>query len=188
MTPYLPVGRVEKNNDGTYKLNFDYPKSIGYIAPFLGNFAVYVKALAYISRLGKEGIPRAAEYAVLNANYLRKKMDSFLHVPFDRMCMHEFVSSPPEGIKALDVAKALLEYGIHAPTIYFPLIVHECLMFEPTETENKDTLDNLVALMEEFIKKGQQDAGFLQQMPLTTPLRRLDETFAARSMILKQEE
>ena len=188
LTPYLPVGRVEKNNDGTYKLNFDYPKSIGYIAPFLGNFAVYVKALAYISRLGKEGIPRAAEYAVLNANYLRKKMDSFLHVPFDRMCMHEFVSSPPEGIKALDVAKALLEYGIHAPTIYFPLIVHECLMFEPTETENKDTLDNLVALMEEFIKKGQQDAGFLQQMPLTTPLRRLDETFAARSMILKQEE
>ena len=102
--------------------------------------------------------------------------------------MHEFVSSPPEGIKALDVAKALLEYGIHAPTIYFPLIVHECLMFEPTETENKDTLDNLVTLMEEFIKKGQQDAGFLQQMPLTTPLRRLDETFAARSMILKQEE
>lgn len=188
LEPYLPVGRVVKASDGTYKLNFDYPKSIGYIAPFLGNFAVYVKALAYIMRLGKAGIPRAAEYAVLNANYLRKKMDSFLHVPFDRICMHEFVSSPPEGMHALDLAKALLEYGIHAPTIYFPLIVHECLMFEPTETENKETLDELVALMKEFVEKGRQDANFLQQMPLTTPLRRLDETFAARQMILKQEE
>lgn len=188
LEPYLPVGRVVKTSDGTYKLNFDYPKSIGYIAPFLGNFAVYVKALAYIMRLGRAGIPRAAEYAVLNANYLRKKMDTFLHVPFDRICMHEFVSSPPEGMHALDLAKALLEYGIHAPTIYFPLIVHECLMFEPTETENKETLDELVALMKEFVKKGQQDPNFLQQMPLTTPLRRLDETFAARHMILKQEE
>lgn len=188
LEPYLPVGRVVKANDGTYTLNFDYPKSIGYIAPFLGNFAVYVKALAYIMRLGKAGIPRAAEYAVLNANYLRKKMDTFLHVPFDRICMHEFVSSPPEGMHALDLAKALLEYGIHAPTIYFPLIVHECLMFEPTETENKETLDELVALMKEFVEKGQQDPNFLQQMPLTTPLRRLDETFAARHMILKQEE
>lgn len=188
LDPYLPVGRVVKNADGTYKLNFDYPKSIGYIAPFLGNFAVYVKALAYIMRLGKTGIPRAAEYAVLNANYLRKKMDTFLHVPFDRICMHEFVSSPPEGMHALDLAKALLEYGIHAPTIYFPLIVHECLMFEPTETENKETLDELVALMKEFVEKGQQNPEFLTQMPLTTPLRRLDETYAARHMILKQEE
>lgn len=188
LEPYLPVGRVVKESDGTYKLNFDYPKTIGYIAPFLGNFAVYVKALAYIMRLGKAGIPRAAEYAVLNANYLRRKMDSFLNVPFDRICMHEFVSSPPEGMKALDLAKALLENGIHAPTIYFPLIVHECLMFEPTETENKDTLDELVALMKEFVEKGKQDPEFLQQMPLTTPVRRLDETYAARQMILKQEE
>lgn len=188
LVPYLPVGRVEKTAEGTYTLNFDYPKSIGYIAPFLGNFSVYVKALAYISRLGRQGIPRAAEYAVLNANYLRKKMETFLTVPFDRICMHEFVSTPPEGMKALDLAKALLEYGIHAPTIYFPLIVHECLMFEPTETENKETLDNLVTLMEEFVQKGKQDPNFLQQMPLTTPLRRLDETLAARNMVLKQEE
>ncbi len=188
LEPYLPVGRVVKNTDGTFKLSFEFPKSIGYIAPFLGNFSVFLKALAYINRLGKQGIPRAAEYAVLNANYLRKKMEKFLIVPYNRVCMHEFVSSPPEGMKALDLAKALLEHGIHAPTIYFPLIVHECLMFEPTETESKETLDHLVALMEEFVAEGNKNPDYLHEMPLSTPVRRLDETQAARKMILKQEE
>ena len=187
LVPYLPVARVVKNEDGSFALSYDFPKSIGYIAPFLGNFSVYLKAFAYIKRLGKEGIPRAAEFAVLNANYLRKSMESFLTVPFDRICMHEFVSSPPEGIRALDIAKALLENGIHAPTIYFPLIVNECLMFEPTETENKDTLDELIELMHEFVEKGKKDPEYLTQMPLTTPVRRLDETMAARNMILTQE-
>lgn len=189
LEPFLPVSRVIKREDGSFALSNDFPKTIGYIAPFLGHFSVYLKALVYIKRLGKAGIPRAAEFAVLNANYLRKSMENFLHVPFDRICMHEFVSSPPKdsSIRALDIAKALLENGVHAPTIYFPLIVNECLMFEPTETENKATLDNLISLMKEFIEKGQENPEYLTQMPLSTPVRRLDETMAARNMILTQQ-
>lgn len=188
LVPFLPNARVIKRENGTFALSNDFPESIGYIAPFLGNFSVYLKAFAYIKRLGKAGIPRAAEYAVLNANYLRKSMESYLTIPFDRICMHEFVSSPPEGIRALDLAKALLENGVHAPTIYFPLIVHECLMFEPTETENKAMLDNLIKLMGEFIEEGKKNPEYLTQMPLTTYVRRLDETMAARNMILTQPE
>lgn len=188
LLPFLPVNRVIKKEDGSFELSKDFPQSIGNIAPFLGNFSVYLKAYAYISRLGKEGIPRAAEYAVLNANYLRKAMESFLKVPFDRICMHEFVSSPPAGMRALDLAKALLENGIHAPTIYFPLIINECLMFEPTETEDKDTLDHLITLMRSFVERGLEDPEYLTQMPLSTHVRRLDEAQAARSMVLVDPE
>ena len=119
------------------------------MAPFYGNFGVVLKAYAYMLRLGREGLIRVTENAVLAANYLRKSLDDMIEVPYDRTCMHEFVASADRqshnGVRALDIAKALLDRGYHAPTIYFPLIVKECLMFEPTETECKDTLDAFVA-------------------------------------------
>lgn len=192
LIPYLPISRVNKKDDGTYFLNYDYPKSIGYVAPFYGNFAVYLRAYAYMLRLGGEGLRRASEYAVLNANYLRKEMESFLQIPYNRICMHEFVAQPPEnwteGLRTLDIAKCLLDKGIHAPTVYFPLIVAEALMFEPTETESKETLDNLIATMKKIIETGLKNPESLKDAPFNTPIRRLDETLAARSMILTEEK
>ncbi len=127
VVPYLPVSRVDRQADGSYFLNYDYPKSIGYVAPFYGNFGVVLKAFAYMLRLGGEGLRRASEYAVLNANYLRKRLENALDIPYNRICMHEFVASAvnagEHGVHALDIAKALLDKGYHAPTIYFPLIV-----------------------------------------------------------------
>ena len=187
LLPYLPVGRVEKDADGAFFLNFDYPKSIGHIAPFYGNFSVLLKALAYIWRLGGEGLTRVAEYSVLNANYLRKLVEKTLDLPHDRICAHEFVASAPKGLHALDLAKGLLDRGIHAPTIYFPLIVPECLMAEPTETENKQTLEEYAKALEELVALGRRDPEALHAMPVGTPVRRLDETGAARQMILTED-
>jgi glycine dehydrogenase subunit 2 len=184
----MPVGRVEKKPDGSFYLNHSYPKSIGQIAPFYGNFAVMLKAYAYIKRLGREGLNRVAEYAVLNANYLRKRLEKILHIPYDHLCMHEFVATPGDyPVRALDIAKALLDCGIHAPTIYFPLIVKECLMIEPTETESKQTLDIFVAAIEHIMKQAATDPDALLQSPLRTPVRRLDETAAARNMVLTDD-
>lgn len=182
LTPFLPVSRVVKSPSG-FALSYDFPKSIGYIAPFYGNFGVYLKAYAYILRLGKLGIQRASEYAVLNANYLRVLLSKSLDVPYSRLCMHEFVASAPEGLRALDIAKALLDGGAHAPTIYFPLIVKECLMFEPTETESKQTLDSFAELIASIVARSPAD---LAQAPYHTPIRRLDETKAARNMVLTE--
>ena len=187
LIPFLPVSRVEKQQDGSFVLSYDKPKSIGYIAPFYGNFGVFLKAYAYILRLGGEGLRRASEYAVLNANYLRRKLEHTLNIPHERLCMHEFVASAPEGLRALDIAKAMLDRGVHAPTVYFPLIVPECLMFEPTETENKETLDELVSLLEEIIKTGRENPQALLDAPVHTPVRRLDATAAARRMILTED-
>ncbi len=191
LAPYLPISRVDKLRDGRFFLNYDYPHSIGYIAPFYGNFGVYVKALAYIMRLGKKGLINASELAVLNANYLRKKLEKHLLIPYNRLCMHEFVASACTqaecGIRALDIAKALLDKGYHAPTIYFPLIVKECMMFEPTETESKETLDAFVKDLVDIIETGKNDPDALWQAPRKTPMRRLDETLAARSMVLNDD-
>ncbi len=184
LEPYLPISRVVKQEDGTFRLDYDRPKSIGYVAPFYGNFGVVLKAYAYMLHLGREGLTRASEYAVLNANYLRKKLENVLDIPHKRMCMHEFVASAPEGLHALDIAKAMLDGGFHAPTIYFPLIVPECIMLEPTETESKDTLDELIALLEDIVRRDPAD---LAQAPVGTPVRRLDETTAARAMVLTDD-
>ncbi len=187
LTPYMPISRVQKKDDGTFYLNYDYPKSIGYIAPFYGSFGVLLKAYAYVLRLGGEGLTRVAEYAVLNANYLRKLVENFLNVPYNRICAHEFVASTPDGVRALDVAKGLLDNGYHAPTVYFPLIVPECLMVEPTETENKQTLDDFAAVLEDVVKLGLSDPEALHNAPTKTSVRRLDETGAARNMILTED-
>ncbi|MCH5276869.1 MAG: aminomethyl-transferring glycine dehydrogenase subunit GcvPB [Desulfovibrionaceae bacterium] len=187
LEPFLPVSRVARQQDGSFCLDYDHPKSIGYIAPFYGNFAVVLKAYAYILRLGREGLRRASEYAVLNANYLRKRLETILDMPCQRLCMHEFVASAPQGLRALDIAKAMLDGQVHAPTVYFPLIVPECLMFEPTETESKQTLDALAELLDEIVRRGQASPDDLAHAPYHTPVRRLDETLAARSMVLTED-
>lgn len=192
LTPFLPGPRVLKRADGSFALNHNLPLSIGKMTPFYGHFGVFMKALAYMVRLGKDGLSRASDYAVLNANYMRKRLENVLEIPYNRICMHEFVASASEldkeyGIKALDLAKGLLEIGYHAPTIYFPLIVKECLMFEPTETESKETLDAFCDELIDIIEKSKKDPEWIHAAPRDLPVRRLDETKAAREMILTEE-
>ncbi|MFZ5426692.1 MAG: aminomethyl-transferring glycine dehydrogenase subunit GcvPB [Thermodesulfobacteriota bacterium] len=191
LAPYLPVSRVVKDPSGRFHLRYDYPKSIGYVAPFYGNFGVVLKAYAYMLRMGREGLVRVSENAVLAANYLRKKLDGVLEVPFDRICMHEFVASAEKqaqkGVRALDIAKALLDKGYHAPTVYFPLIVKECIMVEPTETESKETLDRFVADLRDILALAETDPAAVQAAPTTLPVTRLDETAAARNMHITED-
>ncbi len=188
LIPYLPISRVVKLQDGQFFLDYDHPKSIGYMAPFYGNFGVLLKAYAYILRLGREGLIRVSEIAVLNANYMRKRLEAHLEIPYNRTCMHEFVASAVEqakkGVRALDIAKALLDKGYHAPTIYFPLIVKECLMFEPTETESRETLDRFVDDLIAILQTADAQPAEVTAAPLRTPIGRLDETKAARDMVL----
>ena len=191
LVPFLPSPRVRKLEDGIYALKDDVPQTIGNVAPFYGNFCVTLKALAYMVRLGKKGLARASDYAVLNANYMRKLLENHLDIPYNRICMHEFVASAsnlaPQHVRALDLAKALLDKGYHAPTIYFPLIVKECLMFEPTETESKETLDTFCDDLIAIIETAKSNPKHLQEAPVTLPVRRLDETKAARSMVLTED-
>ncbi len=186
---FLPVPLVGKK-DGKYFFDYSLKKSIGRVRSFYGNFSVLVKAYAYILTMGEEGIRRASEMAVLNANYLRKKISDLLEVPYNSTCMHEFVASVENlkrenGITALDVVKRMLDYGIHPPTVYFPLIVHEDLMVEPTETESKDTLDRFVEIVKKIVKEAREDPEHLKEAPHTTPVRRLDDTRAARNPVLR---
>jgi glycine dehydrogenase subunit 2 len=191
VAPYLPISRVQKLEDGQFFLDYDYPKSIGYVAPFYGNFGVFLKAYAYILRLGATGLTRATENAVLSANYMRKRLEEAFEIPYNRTCMHEFVLSAvrqaENGVRALDIAKALLDKGHHAPTIYFPLIVKECMMIEPTETENKATLDTFVDDLIAIAEMADADPEALQHAPTTLPVTRLDETKAARGMELTED-
>lgn len=190
---YLPISRVVQRADGTLFLDYDRPKSIGYIAPFYGNFGVIVKAYAYILALGGPGLKKVSEDAVLAANYLRVKLSPHWQQAVEGPCMHEVVFSAADkaehyGIRALDIAKALIDEGFHPPTIYFPLVVKESLMFEPTETENKENLDDLVAAMERIAQAAEKDPASLQAAPHTTPVGRLDEVLAARKPDLAEKE
>ena len=189
---FLPISRVKKLTDGRFVLDYDYPRSIGYMAPFYGNFGVALKAYAYILRLGREGLTRVSENAVLAANYMRKRLEDVLEIPYNRVCMHEFTASACRqaecGVRALDLAKALLDKGHHAPTIYFPLIVHECLMMEPTETESKETLDRFVDDLIDIVLAAEADPATATQAPTTLPVTRLDETKAAREMVLTDDQ
>lgn len=192
LVPYLPTHRPAKAADGTYYLDTDLPESIGHVSPFYGSFSVMLKAFVYMVCLGGEGLTQATERAVLNANYMRKRLENHLHIPYNRICMHEFVASASKlqdecGVRALDLAKGLLEKGHHAPTIYFPLIVKECLMFEPTETESKETLDGFLDDLIDLIETAKKDPEALFSAPHNTPVRRLDETKAAREMVLVDE-
>ncbi|MFL0195227.1 aminomethyl-transferring glycine dehydrogenase subunit GcvPB [Clostridium sp. WILCCON 0269] len=180
---FLPGKKAIKRKDGTYVLN-KAAESIGDMKSFYGNFLVVVKALTYIMMLGREGIPETAGNAVLNANYMRVKLSDCYDVAYDRTCMHEFVVTMKKiknelGVLALDIAKALLDYGIHPPTIYFPLIVHEALMMEPTETETKETLDHAIYVFKEIYKKAEESPERMHEYPYNTLVRRPDEVLAA---------
>lgn len=188
LADFLPISRIVKRDDGTYALDYNYPYSIGYIAPFYGNFSVCLKAYVYILTLGAEGLIRVSENAVLNANYILYSLKNHYDIPYLRTCMHECVLSAKKqldsGIHAVDIAKALIDHGFHPPTTYFPLIVKEALMIEPTETENKETLDEFIAAMKDIAKKAASNPEELHKAPVTTPVSRLDETRAAKSMDL----
>jgi glycine dehydrogenase subunit 2 len=186
---FLPVPRVEKKQD-KYVLNYKKSRSIGKLKAFFGNFPVILKAYAYVKALGGKGLKNVSEQAVLNANYMLAKFKDKVNVPAGNRCMHEFVLSPKalfkNDVRTIDIAKGLLDYGYYAPTIYFPLIVDEAIMIEPTETESKETLDKFVnvvnkILQEEFYQESQK----LKDAPINTPLRRLNEVEAARNPILK---
>ena len=189
LEPFLPISRVIKRKDGTFFLEYDKPDSIGYIASFYGNFGILLRAYAYILLMGREGLTSVSEHAVLNANYLRVKLREFYEVVYDRICMHECVLSASRqmetGIRALDIAKALIDMDFHAPTVYFPLIVKEAMMIEPTETESKETLDNFIEAMRKIAEQAENNPDALKNAPVTTPLRRLDETKATRDLDLR---
>ena len=186
---FLPVP-VVTGSDGSYKLDYNRPDSIGRVRNFYGNFLVFLRAYAYILTLGSEGIRESSGYAVLNANYLKKKLEKEYDVAFDRICMHEFVLTLDKikeetGVSALDIAKGLIDDGIHPPTMYFPLIVHEALMFEPTETESKSTLDFTAEVMIKLKKEAYSNPEKLHGYPYTRPIGRVDETKAAREPVLR---
>ena len=189
LVKFLPISRVIRRSDATYALDYNYPKSIGYIAPFYGNFGVILKAYAYMLILGKEGLIKAAEIAVLNANYCQARLKEYYDLPFDKRCMHECVFSAQRqaenNVHALDIAKYLIDRGFHPPTIYFPLIVKEALMIEPTETESKETLDAFIEVMVEIARLAKENPAEVTQAPLHTPVKRLDETRAARQPDLR---
>lgn len=185
---FLPVPRIVKK-DGQYDWNYDCPDSIGKFHTFYGNFSVLVKAYAYILALGAEGIKESAQIAVLNANYLKKKLSKFYDVAFDHTCMHEFIVVPKSeyiqnGISTMDIAKRLLDYGYHPPTVYFPLIVKEAMMFEPTETESIESLDALAQAMENIAKECIENSDIVKQAPVNTVIGRVNEVQAARNPIL----
>ena len=184
LVDYLPISIVVKRDDGTYALEYDRPRSIGYIAPFYGNFGIILRCYVYLLMLGIDGLRRVSENAVLNANYIKEKLKGHYDLPFPQLCKHECVLSATRqaahGIHAIDIAKALIDYGVHPPTVYFPLTVKEAIMIEPTETESKETLDTFIAAMIEIAEIAQRDPAKLLAAPVTTPVTRLDETAAAR--------
>lgn len=191
LVPFLPTPVVEKREDrrASYFLDYDRPSAIGKIKGFYGNFLVMVRAYAYIRTMGPEGLRQASEDAVLSANYLMERLREFYHLPYPRICMHEFVLSASRqkalGVAAQDVAKRLLDYGIHAPTVYFPLIVEEALMIEPTETEPKAVLDEFIDIMAAIAKEAEESPEQLKTAPHYTVVGRLDETRAARHPVLR---
>jgi glycine dehydrogenase subunit 2 len=201
LEPYLPVPRIVRTEGANgarprFDLDHDAPKSIGRLRGFQGNFGVFVRSYAYIRSLGGDGLREATDSAVLNANYLLARLGAgragkHLPVAFDRTCMHEFVLSggPAKrelGVRTLDVAKRLLDFGFHPPTIYFPLLVDEALMFEPTETETREGLDALADAIDEILAEAERDPEIARGAPYATPVRRLDEASASRRPIVRQ--
>jgi glycine dehydrogenase subunit 2 len=195
--PYLMVPRVQRGADGSFALDDEKPNSIGRLRGFQGNFGTFVRTYAYIRSLGAEGLRDASEVAVLNANYLLAKLREegvleLLPLAYGELCAHEFVLSGAPmkrelGIKTLDLAKRLLDHGVHPPTVYFPLLVEEALLVEPTETETKETLDEFAALIAAILREAKDEPRLALTAPHTTPVRRLDEAGAARNPVIRQE-
>ncbi len=189
LAPYLPKPVAIRTPEGRYSWDDDRPLSIGRVRAFQANFGVLVKAYAYIRALGGEGLKAASQNAVLNANFLMSILKEHYHLPYDRVCMHEFIITPKNlknyGIHTLDIAKRLLDYGYHPPTIYFPLIVEEAMMIEPTETESLETLEQFAQVMIQIAEEVKQDAEMVKNAPHDTLVTRLDETGAARKPDLR---
>ncbi|MCX7818341.1 MAG: aminomethyl-transferring glycine dehydrogenase subunit GcvPB [Kiritimatiellae bacterium] len=192
LRPYLPISRVRARGDGTFYLDYDAPKSIGYIAPFYGNFAVLVRAYAYLRLLGRQGLRATSTAAVLNANYVQERLRPHLDAVNPGRCMHECVFTGRRltalGLHTIDLAKALIDRGVHPPTVYFPIHVPEAIMIEPTETESRETLDQFCDAVIECLALAQRDPEALRRAPITTPVGRLDEVAAARRMDLAAPE
>ncbi|WP_203232056.1 aminomethyl-transferring glycine dehydrogenase subunit GcvPB [Paenibacillus pinistramenti] len=188
LAPYLPGPLVIEQEDGSFAFSGINDSSIGRVKAYYGNFGILVRAYAYIRTYGPEGLRTVSEHAVLNANYMRARLAPYFEMPYDRICKHEFVMSgsglKPYGIHTLDVAKRLLDFGYHPPTIYFPLNVEECIMIEPTETESKETLDGFIDTMIQIAREAKDQPELLRNAPYTTPVTRLDETGAARKPVL----
>lgn len=185
---FLPVPIIEKNGDN-YLLNYDKPLSIGKVKSFYGNFGVLVRAYCYILSMGAQGLKKASEMAVLNANYMKSRLKDYYYLPFDRVCKHEFVlGGLKKGlgvVSTLDIAKRILDYGYHPPTIYFPTIVDNAIMIEPTETESLETMDAFIEVMINISKEAIENPELLKNAPYTTSVRRLDEVLAARNPVLR---
>lgn len=190
LAPFLPKPIINKKND-TYYFDEDLPLSIGRVKPYYGNFGINLRAYTYIRSMGPEGLKKVSEYAVLNANYMMRRLEKYYELPYKQHCMHEFVLSGKKqkelGVRTLDIAKRLLDYGYHPPTIYFPLIVEEALMVEPTETESKETLDQFIDAMISIAKEAEEEPDVVLEAPHHTIVKRMDETMAARKPILSYQ-
>ncbi len=187
LAPYLPAPVIVKTPEGAFHLDGDRPKSIGRVRSFFGNTGVLFRAFCYIRSQGPDGLRDVSRHAVLNANYVMSLVRHAYPVPFGGRCMHEFVASArgmakDRGVRAMDIAKRLLDFNVHAPTVYFPLIVSEALMIEPTETESRDTLE---AFAKVLLAIAQEDPATLHDAPLSTPINRPDEVKAARTPVLR---
>jgi len=191
LIPFLPKPVITKQGD-KYVFDYDRPQSIGRVKPYYGNFGINVRAYTYIRSMGPDGLKAVTEYAVLNANYMMRRLQEAYDLPFDRHCKHEFVLSGNRqkklGVRTLDIAKRLLDFGYHPPTIYFPLIVEECMMIEPTETESKETLDEFIDAMLQIAKEAEENPEIVQEAPHNTVVGRLDETLAARKPVLRYQK
>ncbi len=185
LIPFLPVPIVEKVND-KYTLNYDKEKSIGKVKNFYGNFNVLVKAYSYILTMGADGLKEASTMAVLNANYIKERLKQYYYLPIDKICKHEFVLSGSNfgDVKTMDIAKRLLDYGYHPPTVYFPLIIREAMMIEPTETESIETLDKFIDAMKLIAKEGRENPELLASAPHNTIVSRVDDARAVKKPIL----
>ena len=181
---FLPVPRVVKKEDQTFALSWDHPDSVGKLHAFHGNFGILVRAYSYIRSMGADNLKKASQLAVLNANYIKENLKGTYHLPYDRPCMHECVFSDKiqneYKVTTLDIAKRLMEYGFHPPTIYFPLVVSGAIMIEPTETECKNDLDAFIQAMKAIDQEARDNPELLTEAPRMTKVRRLDETLAAR--------
>jgi glycine dehydrogenase subunit 2 len=189
LLPYLPAPIVVKQEDGSFAFHYERPESIGRVKAYYGNFGILLRAYTYICTMGAEGLLQVSQNAVLNANYMMRRLAGAYELPYDRVCKHEFVLSGVRqknlGVRTLDIAKRLLDFGYHPPTVYFPLIVDECLMIEPTETESKETLDEFIEVMLQIARECEETPEVVQEAPHTTVVKRLDEATAARKPILR---
>lgn len=191
LIPFLPKPVLVKTEEG-YHFDYNRPEAIGRVKPFYGNFGINVRAYTYIRSMGPDGLKAITEYAVLNANYMMRRLQPHFDLPYDRHCKHEFVLSGRRqkklGVRTLDMAKRLLDFGYHPPTIYFPLNVEEAMMIEPTETESKETLDAFIDAMIQIAKEVEETPEIVQEAPHTTVIKRLDETKAARTPVLRYKK